>query len=216
MSRPADGDESGRERLNRYVVVGTLIAVVAFVGVAVWSALPQDRPSASGASSTSAAVDDGFWFVDLGTVGMPSARIGERYFFNFTSIGNLSDGPLTVLRLEFPDLPAGLRVTRVGLRSEAEEVVAGGSSGEEWPAGVMPLPKVIVPVKGDVDDPLEDERFFTVFVEVELLAEGKWAMGRMDLTYLIGDVERTRTVAFDVGNVCTTKHPEPCVPGLGL
>lgn len=189
--------------------------MIAIVALLLHDTVPGKETSTVGSSTTSLVVDDGFRFWDLGTVGMPSAAVGERYLFNFTTIGNLSDDPLTVVRLEFPDLPVGLRVTRVGLRSEAEDLVAGGSTGEAWPSDVLPLPMVLMPVTGEVSNVFEDQRFFSIYVEVELLAEGTWSIGRMDLTYRIGAVEATQAVAADVGDVCTAANPEPCVPGLG-
>lgn len=154
-----------------------------------------------------------FWFVDLGVVGAPGLRVGDRPYYTFVTLGNSSSPVIRLESITFPEVPAGLVVRRVELYPEDRPTLA-------WPDDAFPVDAspvtnfVLEPTNGIVDDVFEDPRFVSVFVEVEIVADGRWVIGPMDVTYEVDGTEYTRRVADNVGSACTTPADDPCIPHL--
>lgn len=154
-----------------------------------------------------------FWFFDFGVIGVPGLQVGDRPFYNFVTIGNSGEPPIQLTEITFPELPEGLIVRRVALRSEDKPELAWPN--DQYPADTSPVSAVVLePTNGIVENAFEDPRFFAVYVEVEVVAEGQWIVGPMDVTYAVGGTEITRRVSENVGSACTTPRNVPCIPHL--
>lgn len=154
-----------------------------------------------------------FWFFDFGVVGVPGLQVGDRPFYNFVTIGNSGEPPIQLTEITFPELPEGLVVRRVALRTEDKVELAWPN--DHYPADTSPVSDVVLePTNGIVENAFEDPRFFAVYVEVEVVADGQWIVGPMDITYAVDGTETTRRVSENVGSACTTPRNVPCVPHL--
>jgi hypothetical protein len=146
---------------------------------------------------------DGMWHFDFGMVGYPAQRVGQRTYFNMVTIGNSGSDPIRLDRITFPELARGLTITRVGMRPESDDEIV--PSEAPFPANALPFDGTVTlePTDADVPDPFTDPRFHTVFIEVEVLAEGLWRTGPMDLTYTVNGTTTTKRIANQAGEVCT-------------
>lgn len=154
-----------------------------------------------------------FWYFDLGVIGAPGLHVGDREYYNTVTLGNSADTPIRLESVTFPELPDGLVVTRVVLYREDQPELASGE--DPFPADASPVEGfVLEPTGGVVENLWEDSRFVSVYVEVEVVAEGEWIIGPMDVTYEVGGVEVTRRVSETVGSACTTPVDVPCIPHL--
>ena len=149
-----------------------------------------------------------FWFFDFGVLG-----VGDRPFYNLVTLGNSGDPPIRLIEIVFPEMPEGLAVRRVALEPENEPEL--GWPNDPFPAGASPVAGFVLgPTNGNVENVFEDDRFVSVYVEVEVVGEGQWMIGPMDVTYVVDGVQHTRRVAENVGSACTTPRDIPCIPHL--
>jgi hypothetical protein len=154
-----------------------------------------------------------FWYFDIGVIGSPGLQVGDREYYNAVTLGNSADTPIRLKSITFPELPEGLIVQRVALDREDQPELASGE--DPFPVDASPVAGfVLEPTNGIVENLWEDSRFVSVYVEVEVVAEGEWIIGPMDVTYEVGGVEHTRRVSENVGSACTTPVDVPCIPHL--
>jgi len=154
-----------------------------------------------------------FWYFDIGVIGSPGLHVGDREYYNTVTLGNSADTPIRLTTITFPELPDGLVVRQVALDREDQPELASGE--DPFPLAAAPVAGfVLEPTGGVVENLWEDSRFVSVYVEVEVVAEGEWIVGPMDVTYEVAGVEHTRRVSENVGSACTTPVDVPCIPHL--
>jgi hypothetical protein len=156
---------------------------------------------------------DGMWHFDFGTFGQRGMKVGKRTYYNAVTIGNSGSDPIRLDRITFPELARGITITRVGMRPESDDEIAPGES--PFPPDTLPFDGTVTlePTNADVPDPFTDPRFHSVFIEVEVLAEGQWSIGPMDLTYTVnGTTTTTKRIASQAGDACTTPIDVMCMP----
>ena len=161
------------------------------------------------------AENDSLWHFDFGVVGQGGLDVGSRTFYNFVSVGNVGSQPIRLDDVEFPELDDGLRITRVGLDSESQPELG---PGEDWfPELARPIDGSVIlePTDGelqDLEDAFTDPRFYSIYVEVEVVEEGRWSIGPMYLTYTEAGETRRARISNEVGDACTTPIDEICMP----
>jgi hypothetical protein len=131
------------------------------------------------------------------------------------SVGNVGSQPIQLDDVEFPELEGGLRITRVGLHSESQPELAPGE--DSFPTTARPIDGSVIvdPTDGavqDLEDAITDPRFYSVYVEVEVVEEGQWSIGPMYLTYTEAGETRRARISNEVGDACTTPTDEICMP----
>jgi hypothetical protein len=165
--------------------------------------------------ASTAALNDSLWHFDFGVVGQGGLDVGSRTFYNFVSVGNVGSEPIQLDDVKFPELEDGLRITRVGLYSESEPELAPGE--DPFPIAARPIDGSVIlePTGGAVQDievAFTDPRFYGIYVEVEVVEEGQWSIGPMDLTYTEAGETRRQRISNEVGDACTTPIEQTCMP----
>jgi len=202
--------------------IGLQFAVAVSLGLLVGCSGTRDNSDDLSSAAPPLLSDDAsivptesMWHFDFGVAGQPGMEIGGRTFYSFVRVGNLGSVPIRLDDVEFPELDDGLRITQVGLYPESEPELAPGE--DPFPDIARPIDgsAVLEPTFGTVDDiqvATVDPRFYAVYVEVEVLTEGQWSIGPMDLTYTEAGETRRKRISNQVGDACTTPIDETCMP----
>jgi hypothetical protein len=216
-----NGAGVGRRRVDRRdsqcvvnIRQGRLTAALSVVLPLCCSCAVADSFTEPDPAPSTERANESLWHFDFGVVAQPGLSVGRRTFYNFVSIGNLGSEPIRLDAVQFPELTDGLRITRVGLYPESEPELAAGE--DQFPDNARPIDgSVLEPTDGvveDIEDAFEDPRFYAVYVEVEVLAEGQWSIGSMNLTYTEAGATRHRRISEELGDACTTPVDETCMP----
>jgi hypothetical protein len=152
---------------------------------------------------------DPLWSFDVGMTGQRGAALDRPTYFNFVTVGDAGSVPITLISVAFPEMDHQLQLGRVAVWPESKPELAAG--GAPFPDRAPALTGFsLEPTNGIVTNTFEDPRFMSILVEVTPTADGQWRIGPMDLTYSFDGKVRTKRVATEVGDVCTTPVDVPC------
>ena len=143
---------------------------------------------------------------------MGSRNVGDVVLYDTLLLANTGPEQITWTKIEFTEVPSGLRIVKIGFQP-ANQTPVGGPG---------PLPKSVKEFNGDVpidqllikDNVYQDQNAIRVVVEVQLLLPGAWSVGAGQVTSRFHGVERTQHAIQNMGDLCSKSYDKPCVPGL--